>query len=721
MITGINFLRTILGYVKTTSELRTNTKAFNFMKPILLLLAAALTLASQTYTFSDGGARIRVDAAPDQIYIAIPAGTDQPTALANIRKSLGSQGNNSIRSVKQTGAGGYVLTLAQPAKDTAQAMLGTAVINNSVRGKAVVQTTAPVFYDSTENPSARREGARRVMTTKLLVKMSGAEDWVRLQKAAPAQSHSESLIKGWQLVEFSDPYTAFAAAETLLNQGGWEFSPVFARHYEKRGTASGTLQRPVNDPLFANQWNLANTTPGIHMNASWDVSTGKGVNVTVVDDGLEVAHEDLVANAYSLDTNYHRNFNDGTPNDPSPLNVGQNHGTNCAGIIAATGFNKTGVIGVAPEARLMGLRLIAGDAADDATGAAMAWQPDGLVTSVSSNSWGPADDGMALGRMSAQQAAGIEKANTYRGGLGTIFAVSAGNGRDNGDDSSYDDFAASRYTIGVGAINREGKQSSYSESGINVAIAAPGGEFNAPGVVWTTNNSGDAALASLKAKNASVTAPVNYTDVFNGTSSAAPHVSGAVALMLQVNPNLGYRDVKEILMKTAAKDGLSGEDFVSNVSGFSFTHAFGAGLLNVSAALDLAAGWKNLGDLLDVSRNESLFRPIPDGSIDGASFSFDFSKAQDLRVEHVEFTVNVKHSNRSEIGFILTSPSGMTSIVNNRKPDTGADFVNYKFTSVRHWGESSAGVWTVKVIDIVADGVTGTAGDITVRIYGTAK
>jgi len=278
-----------------------------------------------------------------------------------------------------------------------------------------------------------------------------------------------------------------------------------------------------------------------------------------------------------------------------------------------------------------------------------------------------------------------------------------------------------RYTIGVGAINREGKQSSYSESGINVAIAAPGGEFTAPGVVWTTNNSGDAALASLKAKNASVTAPVNYTDVFNGTSSAAPHVSGAVALMLQVNPNLGYRDVKEILMKTAAKDGLSGEDFVSNVSGFSFTHAFGAGLLNVSAALDLAAGWKNLGDLLDVSRNESLFRPIPDGSIDGASFSFDFSKAQDLRVEHVEFTVNVKHSNRSEIGFILTSPSGMTSIVNNRKPDTGADFVNYKFTSVRHWGESSAGVWTVKVIDIVADGVTGTAGDITVRIYGTAK
>ena len=112
---------------------------------------------------------------------------------------------------------------------------------------------------------------------------------------------------------------------------------------------------------------------------------------------------------------------------------------------------------------------------------------------------------------------------------------------------------------------------------------------------------------------------------------------------------------------------------------------------------------------------------VPDGAISGASFSLDFSNALALRVEHVEFTVNVKHPNRGEIGFILTSPTGMISIVNNRALDTGADFVNYTFTSVRDWGETSRGIWTVQVIDVQADGVTGTAGNITMKIYGTAK
>jgi len=666
---------------------------------VLLLLLATLTMAGQTYTFSDGGTRVRVDAAPDQVYVAVPAGADRPTALQSIRQSLGSP----VKSIIETGAGGYVLTLANPVRSASSRIL------------------APVFYDSDESPAARREGGRRVMTAKLLVKIDSDEDWARLLQAAPALSRSESLVSGWSLVEFSEPYAALAAAETLLKQGTWEFTPVFARHYEKRGAASGTLQRPVNDPLFANQWNLANSTPGIRMKASWDVATGVGVNVAVVDDGLEVAHEDLVANAYPISTKYHFNFNDGALNDPTPTNDGQNHGTNCAGIIAASGFNNLGVIGVAPDAHLIGLRLIAGDPGDDSVGTAMAWQPDGLVTSVSSNSWGPSDDGMALGRMSSEQTAGILKANTYRGGLGTVFAVSAGNGRGNSDDSSYDDFASSRFTIGVGAVNRDGKQSSYSESGVNIAIAAPGGEYAAPAVVWTTNNSGNAALAALKDKNPSESAPVNYTDVFNGTSAAAPHVSGAVALMLQVNPKLGYRDVKEILMKTAAKDGLSGDAFLDNNSGFSFSHSFGAGLLNVSAALDMAAAWTGLGPLVSESATSSGFIAVPDGAISGASFSLDFSNAQALRVEHVEFTVNVKHPNRGEIGFILTSPTGMISIVNNRALDTGADFVNYTFTSVRDWGETSRGIWTVQVIDILADGVTGTAGNITMKIYGTAK
>src|SRR5262245_11839078 len=215
------------------------------------------------------------------------------------------------------------------------------------------------------------------------------------------------------------------------------------------------------------------------------------------------------------------------------------------------------------------------------------WQPNGLVTHVSSNSWGPADDGKSLGRMGSLQAAAVEKAaTTHRGGLGTVFCVSAGNGRQASDDSSYDEFAGSRYVIGVGAVNRKGEPSSFSEQGMNVAISALGGEFNPPDVVWTTNNSGQAALDALHTKYETSNAPLNYSDAFNGTSAAAPQVSGAAALLLQENPNLGYRDVKEILMRTATKTGLSGgDDFHMNGGGFSFSHSFGAGLLNVSGAL----------------------------------------------------------------------------------------------------------------------------------------
>lgn len=666
---------------------------------------------AQTYTFSDGGRRLSVDSAPDEVYIVLRTGTNRQTALATVRKSLGAQ----LKASTEVGDRGFVLTLASASPDAAKRFR-----TGQSSPLEQLESAAPVFYDSSESPAARREGARRIMTAKLLVKMAGEADWSRLHQVTPdARAHSASLLKGWMLIEYADAYTALDAALALQKAGGWEFTPVFARHFEKRGAASGALQRPVNDPLFANQWDFAAGTPGISMNASWDVATGTGINVTVVDDGLETTHEDLT-HAYATGTNYHRNFNDGT-NDPTPANVGQNHGTNCAGIIGATGFNNVGIVGVAPEAMLMGLRILGGDLGDDGIGQAMSWQPEGLVTHVSSNSWGPADDGMAQGRMGALQAAGIEAASQYRGGLGTIFAVSAGNGRDSGDDASYDAFASSRYTIGVGAINRSGAQSSYSESGINVAIAAPGGEFKAPDVTWTTNNSGDAALASLKSKNDSVTAPVNYSDVFNGTSAAAPHVAGAAALLLQANPALGYRDVKEIFMRTATKDGLNGDAFLDNKSGFTFSHSFGAGLLNVSAALDLAAGWTNLGTLVSASATTANSKPIPDNSIDGANFTFDFSTAPAMRVEHVEFTVNVKHANRGDVGFILTSPSGMISIVNNRPPDTGADFVDYTFTSVRHWGEPSTGVWTVKVLDVVGNGITGSASNMSMKIYGTAK
>ncbi|MDZ4799840.1 MAG: S8 family serine peptidase [Bryobacteraceae bacterium] len=593
---------------------------------------------------------------------------------------------------------------------------------------------APVLYDLSELPSAARlasmpeEGrakrlldARRIVTAKLLVQTPAADDWSKVNATAPRQRRP-SALKGWWVVEYASPLAAFTAAEQLLTtEGAPAFSPVFARHMEPRQA----LQRSVNDPLYPKQWNLsADEKVSVRPGTAWDSVTGKGINIAVVDDGLDVMHEDLAGNTYPIEGGYHVNFNGGKKEDPTPLLPKESHGTQCAGLIAARGFNNIGLSGVAPEARLMGVRLIAGDADDEQTGIALTWQPKDVVTHISSNSWGPADDGAAAGRVGPLQAAALETgATSGRGGLGIVYVISAGNGRGEDDDSSYDEFSSSRFAIGVGAVNRKGEASSYSEAGMNVAISAPGGESSPPDVLWTTNIMGAAAYQLMKKDFETTQAPINYSDAFNGTSAAAPQVSGAAALMLERNPKLGYRDVKEILMKTARRDALTGGDeFTTNGGGFTFSHSFGAGLLNISAALAAAADWKNLGPLLSQSvaiRSDAPVR-IPDGDLDGLTGTFDFDGAK-LRVESVELVVDVPHGNRGDLAFLIQSPSGMISIAAPRPNDEGEDFLKYKFTSVRHWGETSTGSWKVRVIDTEKNGSFGSVEGLTLRLFGTAQ
>jgi subtilisin family serine protease len=601
---------------------------------------------------------------------------------------------------------------------------------------AVTKTTGPVFYDVRELPEASRlakmpeatrqkylDNARRTMTRTLLVKLDNGEaTWLKLSEATGPTGRRDSMIKGWVLADYADPEAALAAARILTkdSEGKWSFTPVFSRSYAKK-QAAVKLQREVSDTLYPKQWHLQPEHPlNLNMGNTWDTVTGKGINMAVIDDGLDINHEDIKDNAYPLDSGYHKNFNEGPAADPSPLKAKESHGTACAGLAGARGFNGIGVSGVAPEVMMMGLRLIAGDSADDANGVALGWQPDGLITHVSSNSWGPADDGIASGRISALQLAGMEKGATQnRGGLGTVYAVSAGNGRDSGDDSSYDGFSGSRFAIAVGAVAKDGKQSSYSESGMNVAISAFGGEMKPPEMMWTTNNTGQEAF-DLKATSFDTTeAPINYTDAMNGTSAAAPQVSGAIALLLQANPGLHYRDVKEILIRSADRTKLQGGDeFAINGSGYAFSHSFGAGLLDVSAALKLAADWKALTNLVSVETTVTQSVAVPDGG-DAATLDVDVSALSKVRIEHVELIVNIKHGKRGTLAVGLVAPSGMLSLANPRPKDETADYSDYMFTSIRHWGEISGGTWKVRVLDSAGDGVAGSIESVTLRFHGT--
>ncbi len=669
------------------------------------LLVGGLALAQTDYVFSDGGKRQSFRLSSTEVFARKAPGID-------VVKSEPYGSDGAVYTVK---AGVAKLRKDRKARASAAKAGGTLY---------------PVFYDVQDLPAAdklaamkepersqRMAGARRVMTQKLLVHMDESR-FAALEAGTQAVSKEASLLKGWMLVSYPDPFTALDAADWMTRTGGWEYIPVFMRQMAKKQAA---LQREVNDPLFPKQGHLSATVePNLNIKNAWDSVTGKGINIAVVDDGLEVNHEDLKPNAYPLESGYHRNFNEGPPNDPSPLKISETHGTACAGLAAAAGFNNLGVIGVAPEAQMMGLRLIAGNSTEEDNGTALAWQPDGLTVHVSSNSWGPPDDGKSGGRVSALQLAGIEKgATNNRGGLGTLYAVSCGNGRQNGDNASYDGFSGSRFAIAVAAVNRDGEQSSYSEDGMNVAISAFGGEQAPPAMMWTTNNSGDEVLAKKNTDFPTSEAPVNYTDAFNGTSAAAPQVSGGIALLLQQNPALGYRDVKEILMKTARRDILKGSDpFTPNTGGFQFSHSFGAGVMNVADALAMATGWTNLGPLISAEATAGGV-PIPDtGEL--ASVDLDLSNAGKIRVEHVEVMMNVKHGRRGDLAFGIQSPGGMLSEAKARPLDDAADFSDYMFTSVRHWGETSSGVWKFIVRDTNANGVAGELVNVSIKIYGTA-
>ena len=594
-----------------------------------------------------------------------------------------------------------------------------------------------VFYDQSALPSEDRlqamspmERATRLnktarwLTEKILVR----EGQTSTKRLIPTVNEQSSPLAGWTLETYADSATTLKAVQ-WMSQQGWEFMPVFARQQARRQATdfSQPRKREVNDPLFAKQWHLFEASGGpeaggINLGAAWDYVTGRGINVTIVDDGLEIAHADLKDNAYPLDSGYHRNFNDGSEKDPSPLTAKESHGTSCAGIVAARGFNSEGLDGVAPEAKLMGIRLIAGPATDEAEGIAFGWQPTGTTVHVSSNSWGPTDDGIDGGRQGALAAAGMAKAATAnRDGLGTVVVISAGNGRDKGDNSSFDGYSSSRFAIAVGAVNRAGKPSSYSEEGMNVAVSAFGGEFNAPDVIWTTNNSGAEANALVRENTASQ-APVDYTDSFNGTSAAAPQVSGAVALLLERNPKLHYRDVKEILISTARRTGLKdGDPFVKNGGDLLFSHSFGAGLVNVAKALEAADSWKSLGPLAEATSSQpALDAAIPDGTGFSDAIKFDFGNSN-LRVEHVEFTVTVEHPLRGDVGFVLVSPSGMRSIAERRPNDDTANFTAFTLTSVRHWGEVSTGTWELRATDLNANGKAGAIKSASIKLYGTGR
>ena len=523
-------------------------------------------------------------------------------------------------------------------------------------------------------------------------------------EAKPDDSEPVTVLRGSYIWTFEDAGTAVEALTMSLEKGEIEsFSPLIEKVFSPKFEP--------NDPYFDDQWHLYNSgqTSGVagedaNVMGVWDSFNGSGVVISVIDDGVEHSHPDLSDNYVSV----HSYDWCGDDSDPNP-NSSDGHGTAVAGVAAGTGNNSIGVTGAAFGASIAGHRLIACGFSDSTGADALSYHNGGI--DIYSNSWGPFDSGNILDGPGPITIAAIED-SIYNGrsGLGNIYTWAAGNGLDADDNSNYDGYSNSRYSIAVAAITHYGEQSWYSEPGANILVTAHsnGGSPNYEGIT-TTDITGTGGYDGG-----------DVTHDFGGTSSATPLVSGVIALVLEANPDLTWRDVQNILVHSSRKNDANDSSWNVNGAGHDVSHKFGFGAVDAGAAVSLALNWSSSG----VETNASFGPYTPNLDIDNGPSTwteFNLSVPVDLRLESVDIFVDITHDARGELDIVLQSPSGHESWLAEEHTDNNADYSNWRFGTVQHWDESSQGDWTLKVRDSVSGSNSGTVDSWEVIFHGVGN
>mgnify|MGYP001157225847 FL=1 len=515
----------------------------------------------------------------------------------------------------------------------------------------------------------------------------------------PVSSFETDILPGSFIWEMEEGGESIKRLSKALEIGEIEsFSPLIEKEYSKKF-------RP-NDPELGSQWHLENigqtgglTGEDANLTDAWNSFNGSGVVISIVDDGLDISHPDISPN-YDQSASYDWCNDD---SDPTPLSF-DGHGTAAAGVAGAAGNNSIYVSGAAFGANIAGSTLIACSINDFDESQALSYENDYI--DIYSNSWGPSDTGRLLAAPGPLMTAAFEN-DVFQGrdGLGNIITWAAGNGLTSDDDSNYDGYANSRYTIAVTAITHFGEQSYYAEPGANILVAAH------------SNGDGEAITTTDIVGSGGYNSSGNVTDTFGGTSSATPLASGVIALMLEANQNLTWRDVQHILVNSARINDPNDSSWEINGAGHSVSHKYGFGAIDASAAVAMSSTWTNVEDEVNVSigpmnTNFDL--------VDGASTwsEFNVSVTDDLAVESVDVTVDISHDYRGELEIVLVSPSGKESWLAEERSDSGDDYDNWTFNTVHHWDEPSLGEWQLKIRDSDS-GNNGTLNHWSMILHGT--
>jgi VCBS repeat-containing protein len=523
-----------------------------------------------------------------------------------------------------------------------------------------------------------------------------------------------------------DPLAAPTVAAVAAEQPGIEYATPILRYHER--------ERAI-DPLLVDQTHLWSGVGGINAVAAWMYGSGlsgSGVVINIVDTGIEAGHPDIAPNLLpSAGFSYRENqqatvLGNGWTSPPLPAAI-DSHGHVCAGLAAGRGDNGIGIAGVAYLASLVDVQLIGTQQmanppheppspyTGDIGAAAIAHNWNAGETAhrpwITSNSYGP--NANYWRQLPTTQLTAFQNTALARSGRGIVHLFAIGNERDDGESQNMNQQQNNEYVISVAATDWDGRQAFYSNCSASNFVCAPGG-ISGDGIISTdrtgvgngNNTAGDYTTAATGGV---------------GTSWATPIVAGAVALMLEAQPDLTYRDVMHILAQHSDQTdptnlGAVGptyndsvwDNWATNTAGVRYSNRYGFGKVNALNAVHAASNWYPVPVKATApSSVDTTSSAIPDNTGMDAFRQVAVSAPTGFRVERVTLDISVSHTRWGDLSFYVRSPGGSWGTVQNRPNDARSDSGTWSFLYNSFWGESPDGTWTIYVHDSIS-GNTGT-------------
>uniref|UniRef100_A0A6P4EUX2 furin n=1 Tax=Drosophila rhopaloa TaxID=1041015 RepID=A0A6P4EUX2_DRORH len=438
---------------------------------------------------------------------------------------------------------------------------------------------------------------------------------------------------------------------------------------------------PFTDSKWSQMWYL-NRGSGLDMNVipAWKEGiTGKGVVVTILDDGLESDHPDIEDN-YDPKASYDVNSHDDDPMPHYDMTDSNRHGTRCAGEVAATANNSFCAVGIAYGASVGGVRMLDGDVTDAVEARSLSLNPQHI--DIYSASWGPDDDGKTVdGPGELASRAFIEGTTKGRGGKGSIFIWASGNGGREQDNCNCDGYTNSIWTLSISSATENGNVPWYSEK--------------CSSTLATTYSSGGQGEKQVVTTDLHHSCTVSHT----GTSASAPLAAGIAALVLQSNQNLTWRDLQHIVVRTAKPANLADPSWSRNGVGRRVSHSFGYGLMDAAEMVRVARTWKAVPEQQRCEINAPhVDKVIPPRTHITLQLTVAHCRSVNY-LEHVQAKITLTSQRRGDIQIFLRSPANtsVTLLTPRIHDNSRSGFNQWPFMSVHTWGESPQGNWQLEI------------------------